>query len=150
MSLNQPSCQSQAARREKPSSCTVFIDLNISLYSGPKEWQKQKNVFANLLESSVETLLQNKWLELPQIRTFKARSTKSIQVRKIQTGTVWKRACIDFKIRLNFESNRQQNKYKYKRSIIHWNHLNKLCWRQNELICAKLEYSHHKHKKMTA
>ena len=34
-SLNQPSCQSQAARREKPSSCRAFIDLNlnISLYT---------------------------------------------------------------------------------------------------------------------
>ena len=42
-SLNQTSFQMQAACREKPSSCRVFIYLNISLFSGPKEWQNTKS-----------------------------------------------------------------------------------------------------------
>ena len=60
-SLNQPSCQLQSARFEKPSSSGAFIDLNIRLYSGPnfvtQGMTQHKNLF---LESFVETSLKNK------------------------------------------------------------------------------------------
>ena len=60
----------------------------------------------------------------------------------------WNRTCIDSNISFNFEPNKQENKYEC--PIISGNNQKKLCWRQNELICIKLEYSQHEHKKLTA
>ena len=82
------------------------------------------------------------------IRTAQNLNLQSVKHEKHSENPNWDRTCIDSNISPNFEPKKQQKKYK--RSVFRWNDQMKLCWRQNQLNCTKLEHSQHEHKKLTA
>ena len=84
------------------------------------------------------------------IRTAPNLNLQNAKHKKHSENPNGNKTCIDSNINLNLEPglNKQQNEYK--RSNIRSNHQKKLCWRQNKLICTKLERLHHAHKPLTA